>query len=86
MEPLALYAQFPTFFSAGYVTHEGPAPEEMDKLTFTITLVGEGWGEKLLEPTDIHADPPKKTKVVKVRREEEKQFKTYLLFVYKLLL
>ncbi|OXA64880.1 saccharopine dehydrogenase-like oxidoreductase [Folsomia candida] len=62
-----LLERFPTFFSAGYVTHEGPAPEEMDKLTFTITLVGEGWGEKLLEPTDIHADPPKKTKVVKVR-------------------
>lgn len=39
----------------------------MDNVTFTITLVGEGWDEKLLESTDEHANPPNKTKVVKVR-------------------
>jgi hypothetical protein len=61
--------QFPRFFSAGFVTHEGPNREEMDKVKFTITLVGEGWEERLSEPTDQHTEPPNKKKVVKVGQD-----------------
>jgi len=50
----------------GYVTHEGPSREEMDNVSFTVTLVGEGWNEKLTEPTDQHTEAPNKKKIVKV--------------------
>jgi len=61
-----LLETFPGLFSAGFVSHEGPKPEEMDFLNFTFTLVGEGWDEKTTEPSDSHATPPNKKRVVKV--------------------
>lgn len=51
--------------SLGWVTHEGPNREEMD-IDFTITLYGQGWSEKLAEPTDQHKEQPNKSKIVKV--------------------
>ncbi|CAL8135489.1 unnamed protein product [Orchesella dallaii] len=61
-----LLLTFPRLMSFGFVTHEGPSREEMDKLEFTVTLYGEGWADKLTEPTDQHAEEPNKKKIVKV--------------------
>lgn len=58
-------------FSFGFVTHEGPSRDEMDNVEFTFTMHGNGWSEKLAEPTDQHAEPPNKTKVVKVKELSE---------------
>ncbi|XP_069678456.1 saccharopine dehydrogenase-like oxidoreductase [Periplaneta americana] len=61
-----LLLKYPGFFSCGYVSHEGPSEEDRKKVYFSITLFGEGWKEKLAEPTDQHDLPPNKQMVVKV--------------------
>jgi len=60
-----LLETFPRFFSVGTFSHEGPTREEAD-VPFSVTLVGEGWKEKLAEPTDQHSEPPNKKIIVKV--------------------
>ncbi len=52
--------------SFGYVNHEGPSRDEMELLDFSVTLYGQGWSEKLSEPTDQHQEAPNKKKIVKV--------------------
>ena len=53
-------------FSGGLLSHEGPSEEEMKMSYMNLTLFGEGWKEKLAEPTDQHDSPPNKHIVVKV--------------------
>jgi hypothetical protein len=53
-------------FSGGAITHEGPSAESMKKSYINLMLFGEGWTEKLAEPTDQHDSPPNKRVVVKV--------------------
>lgn len=62
----SLLLKYPGFFSCGFVSHEGPSEEDRKKVHFSITLFGEGWKEKLAEPTDQHDLPPNKQMVVKV--------------------
>jgi len=61
-----LLEQFPGFFSFGLITKEGPSKEEMNDAEFRITLRGEGWQEKLTEPSDQHSEPPNKKMTVVV--------------------
>lgn len=61
-----LLLKYPSFFTAGTVSHEGPTQELMDNSHFTITFRAEGWTEKLAEPTDKHKDPPNKVLITKV--------------------
>jgi hypothetical protein len=53
-------------FSGGFVSHEGPSEEQRKNSYVDLTLLGEGWKEKLAEPTDQHDSPPNKHIVVKV--------------------
>jgi hypothetical protein len=53
-------------FSGGFISHEGPSEEQMKNSYADMTLFGEGWKEKLAEPTDQHDSPPNKRIVVKV--------------------
>ena len=53
-------------FTAGLMSHEGPSEEQRKKSYMNFTLFGEGWKEKLAEPTDQHDSPPNKHIVVKV--------------------
>jgi hypothetical protein len=48
------------------MSHEGPSDEQRKKSYVNFTLLGEGWKEKLTEPTDQHDSPPNKHIVVKV--------------------
>ncbi|KAF3428123.1 hypothetical protein E2986_06243 [Frieseomelitta varia] len=61
-----LLLKYPTFFSGGYVSHEGPKPETLDNVHFSMTFKAEGWTEKLAEPTDKHKDLPNKVMITKV--------------------
>jgi hypothetical protein len=65
-----LLEQYPKVFSFGVFDHEGPSKEEMDATSFSLTLVGTGWPEKLAEPTDVHTDLPKKRLIVRVSGPE----------------
>ena len=58
--------QYPRVFSGGLISHEGPSEEQRKKSYMNFTLFGEGWKEKLAEPTDQHDSPPNKHIVVKV--------------------
>jgi len=53
-------------FTGGVVSHEGPSEEQRKETNMNFTLFGEGWKEKLAEPTDQHDSPPNKHIVVKV--------------------
>lgn len=57
-------------FSFGSFDHEGPTKEEMENTSFSITLAGKGWEEKVAEPTDEHKEPPRKELVAKVSGPE----------------
>lgn len=67
---LSFTSQYPKIFSLGVFDHDGPTKEEMDKTSFSITLVGRGWSEKLAEPTDVHTTAPEKELVVRVSGPE----------------
>jgi len=62
--------QYPKIFSLGVFDHEGPTIEEMKRTSFTITLAGKGWDEKLAEPTDEYKTAPQKELVVRVSGPE----------------
>ncbi|KAK8776495.1 hypothetical protein V5799_030160 [Amblyomma americanum] len=49
-----LLERFPGFFSAGMVKRGGPTREQALGCSFTMTMRGRGWKEKLAEPTDRH--------------------------------
>jgi len=61
-----LLLKYPRVFSGGLASHEGPSEEQMKNSYFDLTLFGEGWKEKLAEPTDQHDSPPNKHIAVKV--------------------
>ncbi|XP_063242400.1 saccharopine dehydrogenase-like oxidoreductase [Bacillus rossius redtenbacheri] len=62
-----LLLKYPGFFTGGMVSHEGPSEELMENTEFSLMVRGEGWQEKLAEPTDQHSEPPNKTMTVKVK-------------------
>jgi len=61
-----LLLKYPRVFSGGFISHEGPSEEQRKNSYVDLTLLGEGWKEKLAEPTDQHDSPPNKHIVVKV--------------------
>jgi len=61
-----LLLKYPRVFTGGIMSHEGPSEEQRKKSYMNFTLFGEGWKEKLPEPTDQHDSPPNKHIVVKI--------------------
>ncbi|KZC07632.1 PREDICTED: saccharopine dehydrogenase-like oxidoreductase [Dufourea novaeangliae] len=61
-----LLLKYPSFFSCGYVSYEGPSKNVMENTHFAMTFKAEGWTEKSAEPTDKHKDPPNKVLITKV--------------------
>lgn len=51
----SLLERFPGFFSAGMVKRGGPTREQALACSFTMTMRGRGWKDKLAEPTDQHS-------------------------------
>lgn len=58
-----LLLSHPKFFTAGMVSHEGPAEETNENLMFEMIFSGEGWKEKQSDPTSKF-DMPMNKKVV----------------------
>lgn len=63
-----LLLNYPGLFSFGFISHEGPKEEKMEKTHFSMTFYGEGWPkeEKLSEPTDKHTNSPTKNITTRV--------------------
>lgn len=61
-----LLLDYPKVFSFGFVSHEGPTEDTMEKTKFSVTFHGKGWPEKLAEPTDVHTTEPTKKLVTRV--------------------
>ncbi|KAK9700333.1 Saccharopine dehydrogenase NADP binding domain [Popillia japonica] len=62
----SLLLKYPRLFSLGSFTLGGPSDEKQKASLYNIYLEGEGWSEKLAEPTDEFKSPPNKTISVKV--------------------
>lgn len=58
--------QYPAIFSWGFVTIEGPKPENVEKTRFSMIFKAFGWSEKVAESTDKHTNPPNKKLITKV--------------------
>ncbi|KAI4465927.1 hypothetical protein MML48_3g00014141 [Holotrichia oblita] len=62
----SLLLKYPRLFSLGSFTLGGPSEEKQKTSLYNLYLEGEGWSEKLSEPTDQFKSPPNKTISVKV--------------------
>lgn len=45
----------------------GAKREQLKKMTFTVTQVGLGWSDKLLEGSDEYSNPPDSSIIIKVK-------------------
>lgn len=63
-----LLLRFPTLFSIGMVSCDGPSDEIMQNTRFSFTFYGKGWPkeEKLAEPSDRHNTKPTRELITKV--------------------
>ena len=62
-----LLLKYPELFSLGYFSRSGPKEEQNENLNFEMTCYGEGWNEKLAEPTDEYNFPLDKKMAVRIR-------------------
>ncbi|KAI4457744.1 hypothetical protein MML48_7g00001750 [Holotrichia oblita] len=61
-----LLLKHPKFFSGGFASHEGPSKQKQENTTFNVILLGRGWCEILLDPTDEFYEPPEKLGLARV--------------------
>nr|XP_042900286.1 saccharopine dehydrogenase-like oxidoreductase [Parasteatoda tepidariorum] len=54
----SLLAKYPSFFSAGIFSSEGPTRKQVMESGSKFTFYGQGWKEKLSNPTDQHNTKP----------------------------
>lgn len=62
----SLIMKYPRVFTAGVFKHGGPSKKQIETSTFSITLVGKGWSEKLTDPDSQHTSPPDQKIVTRV--------------------
>ncbi|KAG8199456.1 hypothetical protein JTE90_000323 [Oedothorax gibbosus] len=55
-----LLEKYPSFFTAGAFSKDGPTRKQVMEGTTKFTLYGSGWADKLAEPTDQHTTQPDK--------------------------
>lgn len=63
-----LLLKYPGFFSAGFVSRNGPSEARMEKTYFKMTMKATGWpnSQRLAEGTDQYTESPTKTLMVRV--------------------
>lgn len=61
-----LLLNYPKIFTLGAVSHEGPSEEKNENSILGMYFIGEGWKEKLAEPTDQFDGPMNKKIITKV--------------------
>lgn len=77
-----LLEKFPGFFSLGSVSKEGVPRRVLEKKTFTSTIIGYGWNEKLNDPDMQHNSEPKKKIVTQVTGPDPGYIGTAILLVH----
>ncbi|GIX91330.1 saccharopine dehydrogenase-like oxidoreductase [Caerostris darwini] len=53
-----LLAKYPSFFTAGIFSTEGPTRQQVLESSTKVVFYGKGWKNKLSEPTDQHTSKP----------------------------
>lgn len=76
-----LLIKYPGVMTAGVFTSAGPDREELKKLSFTVTLIGQGWAEQLASGSDQHNEPPDSSITVKVSGPDPGYGATALMMV-----
>lgn len=76
-----LLKKYPSFFTAGNVSINGPTREQVSETSFEMTLVGHGWKEKLASPTDEPRSPPEQLIVGRWRGPEAGYAATSIILV-----
>jgi len=65
-----LLETFPGFFSAGFISKDGPSQKQIDGTTTSYTFIGKGYSTRLTDPSEKHTGAPDKEIVVKVNGPE----------------
>lgn len=65
-----LLKKYPSFFSAGNVSLNGPTRKQVTETSFEMTIAGHGWKDKLNSPTDEPNSPPEQLIVGRWRGPE----------------
>lgn len=76
-----LLRKYPSFFSAGNVSLNGPTRQQVSEASFEMTLVGHGWKEKIISPSDEPDSPPEKLIVARWRGPEAGYAATSIILV-----
>lgn len=76
-----LLRKYPSFFTVGNVSKNGPTRKQVDETSFEMTLVGHGWKEKLLSPTDEPPSPPQQLIVGRWRGPEAGYAATSIILI-----
>lgn len=76
-----LLEKYPGFFSLGTFSREGPTREQVKGNSFTYTIYGEGWTEKLTDPTDQHKDKPDKNLTIVIKGPDAAYLATSIFLV-----
>jgi len=65
-----LLETYPSIFSFGVFTKNGPTRKQVEEASTTMIMVAKGYPEKLSEPQDQHAQPPSKKMIISVDMPE----------------
>jgi short subunit dehydrogenase-like uncharacterized protein len=65
-----LLKDYPSIFTFGMFSKEGPSREQVAESSFQVIFIGKGWDEPLSGPTDEPQEPPHKVIVGRVRGPE----------------
>lgn len=76
-----LLFKYPDILTAGVFKRAGAKREQLKKMTFTVTQVGHGWSEALLEGTDEYSNPPDSSIIIKVKGPDPGYAATSLMMV-----
>lgn len=77
-----LLKRFPGFFSFGIVSKEGVPRESLEKCTFSHTIIGYGWDEKIVDADQQHDEPPTRKIITRVSGPDPGYIGTSTLLVH----
>lgn len=77
-----LLKKFPRFFSCGVVSKEGVPRSVLESRTFSHTIIGYGWDEKLDDVDRHHEGPPTKKIVARVSGPDPGYIGTAIMLVH----
>lgn len=73
--------KYPSFFTVGAVSLDGPTRNQVSESSFEMTLVGHGWKDKLETPTEEPRSPPEQLIVGRWRGPEAAYAATSVILI-----